>query len=205
MTQAVIRVVLVGHRWLARDQVVASLAPDADIQVVGEVPFGGATAFLVADLWPKVVVLNTDYMVSQVLPVVSELRARIAGCSVLMLADPGKRGMLPPRRRTHGLSFLVKDAPPRVLADTIHRLANGERVIQPRLQLASLGTDKEMSTRELEILGLAAEGDPVADIAQRLHLTHGTVRNYLSAAITKTGARNCIDAIRVAREDGWLR
>jgi two-component system response regulator DesR len=180
------------------------LAGYPDIRIVGEVAFDISTAAAVAEHWPHVVVFNTDYMVSQILPTVAEVQARIAGCSVLMLADPAKPGMLPPRRRAYGLSFLIKDAPPRVLAETIHRLASGERVIQTRLQVASLGTDKQMSTRELEILGLAAEGEPVAAIAQRLYLTRGTVRNYLSAAIAKAGARNCMDAIRVARQQGWL-
>jgi two-component system response regulator DesR len=73
------------------------------------------------------------------------------------------------------------------------------------LQTASLLTDKGLTTRELEVLGLAAEGEPVKEIAKRLFLSGGTVRNYLSAIISKTGARNRLDAIRIARKDGWLR
>ena len=77
--------------------------------------------------------------------------------------------------------------------------------MQPRLELAVLTGNRLASTRELEVLGLAAEGSSVAEIANRLYLARGTVRNYLSAVITKTGARNRIDAIRIARRDGWLR
>jgi two-component system response regulator DesR len=73
------------------------------------------------------------------------------------------------------------------------------------LQAASLNTDRGLSTRELEVLGLAAEGESVKEIAGRLYLSSGTVRNYLSAIISKTRARNRLDAIRIARKEGWLR
>ena len=86
----------------------------------------------------------------------------------------------------------------------MRRLAAGERVVSPMLQAASLNTDRSLSTRELEVLGLAAEGESVKEIADRLYLSGGTVRNYLSAVISKTGARNRLDAIRIARKDGWL-
>jgi two-component system response regulator DesR len=124
---------------------------------------------------------------------------------VLILSDPGQRGMLPPRRRQPGLSFVVKDVPVPLLAEAIRRVARGERVIHPRLEVAAISTEKAVNTRELEILGLAAEGDSVAEIARRLFLSLGTVRNYLSSVIAKTGARNRIDAIRIVRKDGWLR
>jgi two-component system response regulator DesR len=143
-------------------------------------------------------------MVSQVLPVAAELHTTIPSCAMLLLCDPAKRGMLPPRRWAGGLNFLVKGASETLLADSVRRLANGERVVSPMLQAASLNADRALSTRELEVLGLAAEGDSVKDIASRLYLSGGTVRNYLSAIISKTGARNRLDAIRIARKDGWL-
>jgi two-component system response regulator DesR len=201
----VIRVVLVEDTRLMHGGLATLLNREEDIAVVGDLDFESDVAMLAAELWPRVVVVNTDYMVSQVLPLVSELKARNPACSVLILSDPSKRGMLPPRRREKGLSFLVKDAPVAILAEAIRRVANGERVIHPRLEAASLGTERSVSTRELEVLGLAAEGESVAEIARRLYLSLGTVRNHLSSAITKTGARNRIDAIRIARKDGWLR
>ncbi len=152
----------------------------------------------------SVVVVNADYMVSQVLPLVTDLRARHRCAAVLMLVDQDKPGMLPTRRRSAGLSFLVRDASPDLLVRTVRRLACGERVVQPRLEVAQLGEHRLASTRELEVLGLAAEGSTVAEIAGRLYLAPGTVRNYLSAVISKTGARNRIDAIRIARRGGWL-
>jgi two-component system response regulator DesR len=158
-----------------------------------------------AVLWPDVIVIDTEYMVSQVLPFAEELHAAIPSCAMLMLCDPAKRGMLPPRHRRRSLNFLLKDASGALLADSVRRLAAGEHVVSPRLQTASLNTDRGLTTRELEVLGLAAQGDSVKEIAGRLYLSGGTVRNYLSAVIAKTGARNRLDAIRIARRDGWLR
>jgi two-component system response regulator DesR len=188
-----------------RGGLAARLSREEDITVVGDLDFEGDLAPSAAELWPRVVVINTDYMVSQVLPVITELKTRNPACAVLILSDPTKRGMLPPRRRARGVSFLVKNAPVSLLAEAIRRISRGERVIHPRLEAASLGTEKNVSTRELEVLGLAAEGESVAEIAGRLYLSLGTVRNHLSSIITKTGARNRIDAIRIARKDGWLR
>ncbi|MDT5037893.1 MAG: two-component system, NarL family, response regulator DesR [Micromonosporaceae bacterium] len=176
-----------------------------DLTIVGDLDFNDDVPPRASTLSPDVVVINTDYMVSQVLPLVGELNARNPACAVLILSDPSKRGMLPPRRRARGLSFVVKDAPIALLAEAIRRVARGERVVHPRLEAASLGTEKSVSTRELEVLGLAAEGESVDDIARRLYLSLGTVRNHLSSVIMKTGARNRIDAIRIARKDGWLR
>jgi two-component system, NarL family, response regulator DesR len=201
----VIRVLVVEDTQWVGNGVAARLSREHGIIVVGNVDFEGSVAPLAAQLAPRVVLINTSYMVSQVLPVVDELTVRIPYCSVLILSDPSKRGMLPPRRRARNLNFLVKDTPPPLIAEAIRRVAAGERVIDPRLEVAAIETEKEVSTREWEVLGLAAEGESVADIARRLYLSLGTVRNHLSSVITKTGARNRLDAIRIARKDGWLR
>lgn len=200
-----IRVLVMTDGERANSRLRALLDSEQDIQVVGTLAFDGDQVIRVAELWPKVIIFDTEYMVSQVLPIAAELRARIPSSSMLMLCDPTKRGMLPPRRRAADLSFLLKDASTTLLASSVRRLASGERVVHPRLQAAALNTERDLSTRELEVLGLAAEGEPVAEIAHRLYLSGGTVRNYLSAVIMKTGARNRLDAIRIARKDGWLR
>lgn len=198
-----IRIVVVGSRHVPRGDL-AELLDGADLHVVGRVDFEDDVPAAVAAHDAAVVVVNADYMVSQVLPLVTDLRARNRCTAVLMLVDPGKPGMLPTRHRSEGLSFLVRGATPGLLAATVRRLAGGERVVQPQLEVAQLGEHRLASTRELEVLGLAAEGSTVAEIAGRLYLAPGTVRNYLSAVITKTGARNRIDAIRIARRGGWL-
>jgi two-component system, NarL family, response regulator DesR len=181
------------------------LSAQHDLPIVGTLPLDGDLAGQAATLAPDVVVVDTELMVGQVLPIATEVRKRVPGCAVLILCDPEKRGMLPPRHRGRQVSFLLKEASAPHLADSIRRLAAGERIVHPRLQMASMTTQRDLSTRELEVLGLAAEGDSVHDIARRLSLSGGTVRNYLSAVIFKTGARNRIDAIRIARKDGWLK
>jgi two-component system response regulator DesR len=202
---AVIRVLLVEDAPLLGRGPASRLDREEDIRVVGDLDFDSDVVPRATGLRPQIVVMNTEYMVSQALPVVAELKVRIPGCSVLMLSDPSKRGMLPPRRQAYGVSFLVRDQAATLLADVIRRMAEGEQVIHPRFEAASLGMEKEVSTRELEVLGLAAKGDSVAEIASRLYLSLGTVRNHISSVIMKTGARNRIDAIRIARKDGWLR
>jgi two-component system response regulator DesR len=200
-----IRVVVVRDAGYFGIHVRVLLSAQPDIEVVGVLPLDNDVAVKAAELSPAVIVMDTEFMVSQVLPIAAEFRARIPTCSLLVLCDPTKRGMLPPRRRGGDVSFLLKDASPTYLADSVRRLAAGERIVHPRLQAASLNTERGLSTRELEVLGLAAEGESVADIARRLYLSGGTVRNYLSAVILKTGARNRLDAIRIVRKDGWLR
>jgi two-component system response regulator DesR len=200
-----IRVVVVRDEGYFGVPVRTLLEAKPDIHYVGTLPLSSELSARAAELWPNVIVIDTEYMVSQVLPVAEELHASIPSCSMLLLCDPAKRGMLPPRRWSGRLNFVLKDASDAVLADSIRRLAAGERVVSPMLQAASLNTDRGLSTRELEVLGLAAEGESVREIAGRLYLSGGTVRNYLSAVITKTGARNRLDAIRIARKGGWLR
>jgi two-component system response regulator DesR len=181
------------------------LQREEDISVVAHIDFKGDVVALARQVWPHVLLINTDYMVSQVLPLISELKATNPTCSVLILSDPSKHGMLPPRTQARDVSFLIKDIPVPMLARAIRRVAAGERLVHPRLEIAAIRTNKAFTTRELEILGRVSEGDSVAEIAQRLCLSFGTIRNYVSSIIMKTGARNRIDAIRIARNDGWLR
>jgi two-component system, NarL family, response regulator DesR len=200
-----IRLLLVEDKHLGRSGLAAQLAREAGIALIGRLDIEASVVAEAARKRPSVVLVNTDYMVVQILPMLAELTARVRGCAVILLSDPSKRGMLPPRRQAQHLNFVVRGTMAPVIAAAIRRVAGGERVVDARLQLATLTTDKTVSTRELEVLGLAAEGDSVADIARRLFLSLGTVRNHLSSVIAKTGARNRLDAIRIVRKDGWLR
>jgi two-component system, NarL family, response regulator DesR len=200
-----IRVLLVEDMRLMRAALIALLKSEADIEVVGELGWDRRIVPLAVKLRTHVVVINTDLMVSRLFPTVCELQAKARRCSVLILADPRKPFMLPWGNHTRTLSILVKDASPGLLSDTIRRMADGERVIDPQVAVSALvGAENVLSSRELEVLEIAAEGAPVSEIAHRLRLALGTVRNHLSSAIAKTGARNRIDAIRIAREAGWL-
>jgi two-component system response regulator DesR len=200
-----IRVLLVFDASTARAGLARLLGLQPGLVLAGAVDVEGPVAQTCVRARPHVALFDTGYMIGQILPIADELRRVAPGCGVAVLADPGMRGTLPPRRHGAQVSFLLRGCHIPVLITWLGRVAAGERVVAPQLEVASLRIDKTVSTRELEILGLVAEGDSVADVARRLCLSLGTVRNYISAAILKTGARNRIDAIRIVRKDGWLR
>jgi two-component system, NarL family, response regulator DesR len=194
----VIRVLLLEDGQWGRGGLATLLAREDGIVIVGNADIESSIAPLASQLVPDVVVVNTDYMVSQILPIVAELKAAQPNCSVIVLCDPTKRGALPPRRRARRISYLVKDSSVPTLAAAVRQVARGERVVDPRLEVATINTEKAVSTREWEVLGLAAQGETVADIARRLYLSLGTVRNHISSVISKTGAR-CRRQSRPAR------
>jgi two-component system, NarL family, response regulator DesR len=201
----VIRVLIVEDTALAQSALVALFEHAADVDVVADIRTGPGIVPVATALRPDVVIINSDQTTSHVLPTVAELEDTLPECAVLILADPRGPVTLPPCKCAWTPSFLVKDSAPAALVETVHRLAIGERMIDQRTAIAALtGERTVLTTRELEVLRLAADGASVGEIAGRLYLSLGTVRNYISKVIRKTGARNRIDAIRIAREAGWL-
>lgn len=135
----------------------------------------------------------------------AELRERLPDCRVLILTTFGRPGYLRRAMEAGAAGFLVKDGPVEELAAAVRRVLAGEKVIDPALAAAALSTGPNpLTDRERDVLAAAADGATVADISLRLHLSESTVRNYLSAAIGKTGTRNRIEAARSARHNGWL-
>ncbi|GAA4680815.1 response regulator transcription factor [Streptomyces chumphonensis] len=127
------------------------------------------------------------------------------GCRLLVLATAGRPGPLRHAFEADALGFVNKDASPDQLLTAIRQVAAGERFVDPSLALGFLQASQlPLTQRELSVLSLAAEGASVAEIAASLHLTNGTVRNYMSAITRKTGARNRVDAICIAQRSGWL-
>jgi two-component system response regulator DesR len=126
-------------------------------------------------------------------------------CRSLILTTFGRPGYLRRAMESGAYGFVVKDAPPEQLAEAIRRIVAGERVVDPALAAATLASGvSPLTARERDVLVAARPGATVAEIAQKLFLSEGTVRNYLSAAIAKTSARNRTEAIRMADERGWL-
>jgi two-component system response regulator DesR len=133
------------------------------------------------------------------------LRVEAPWCKVLIVTTFGRAGYLRRAMEAGALGFVVKDAPAEQLADAVRRVARGERVVDPARAAATLaGGVSPLTARERDALVAARDGATVADIAKRLFLSEGTVRNYLSSAISKTGTRNRMEALRVADENGWL-
>jgi len=199
------RVLIVEDVDLTRRALTALLESVPDVEVAGETGTGEQVLPIATTLRPDVVMVNNELFVGHVLPILARLQAALPECAVLVLADPRKSIVPPPAGSADPPSFVANDVSADGLVDSIRRVAAGERLIDQRIALASLmSAETVLTTRELEVLGLAADGASVTEIASRLYLSLGTVRNYISKVIGKTGARNRIDAIRIAREAGWL-
>ena len=153
---------------------------------------------------PDVAVLDIDMPGLDGLAVAAQLHERLPGCRTLILTGLSQPGNLLRALRAHVRGFIVKDAPADRLADGIRRIAAGQRVIDPELVGIALDTGRARSPAGKQTCSAAAAGIPTDQIGTRLSLSPATVRNYLSSAISKIGGHNRIDAIRIARENGWL-
>ena len=190
-----IRILLAEDQDMVRAALAALLGLEPDMQVVA--------AALAAR--PDVALLDIEMPGIDGLDAAALLHAALPDCTVLILTTFGRPGYLSRAMRAGVRGFLVKDAPAAELATAIRRALRGGRVIDPGLAAAALATGPNpLTTRECEVLRASAAGDTVADIAAALSLSEGTVRNYLSTAIAKTGARNRVEAARLAAERGWL-
>ena len=200
------RVLVAEDMQILRDTLVAVLSLESDLEVVGEVSTGDEVVSAATALRPDVAVVDIDLPGTDGLTVAASLREQLPECRVLILTALALPGNLRRALAAQVAGFLGKDVPAHELISAVRRIAAGERVIDPRLAVAALEVPPNpLSPRETEILTRYAEGRDPADIAAELHLSYGTVRNYLASAVTKLGARNRVDAIRLARQSGWLR
>jgi two-component system response regulator DesR len=201
----VIRVLLADDQHLVRGALAALLSLEPDIEVVAEVGRGDEVVAAAKRAEPAVALLDVEMPGLDGLAAAAALRAEVPGCHVLILTTFGRPGYLRRAMEAGALGFVVKDAPVTELAAAVRRVAAGERVVDPTLAAATLaGGASPLTGRERDVLVAARGGATIADIAGRLFLSEGTVRNYLSAAISKTGTRNRVEALRVADANGWL-
>jgi two-component system, NarL family, response regulator DesR len=175
------------------------------MQVVAELERGDEIVSTALQVRPDVAVLDIDLPGVDGLTAAEHLHDVLPECRTLVLTGLSQPGNLLRALKAHVRGFIVKDAPADSLAGGIRQVAAGHRVIDPDLIAAALETGASPLTgRESDVLRAAEEGIATHEIATRLSLSPATVRNYLSNAITKTGARNRIDAIRIARDAGWI-
>lgn len=190
---------------MLRKALVSLLELEPDIHVVAEVESGSAVLPRAMELRPDVAVLDIDLPEMDGIAAAALLHQHLPECRSLILTSLGRPGNLRRALKAYASGFLLKDTDPDRLAAAIRAVAAGERVIDPQLALATLEAgNNPLTARETEVLGLAAEGEDVPQIAGQLFLSAGTVRNYLTTAVSKLGARNRMDAVRIARESGWL-
>ncbi|MEU0534809.1 response regulator transcription factor [Amycolatopsis tolypomycina] len=200
-----IRLLLADDQALVREALCALLALEDDFDVVAAVGRGDEVVAAAREHRPDVALLDIEMPGLDGLAAAAVLAEQVPDCRVVILTTFGRAGYLRRAMEAGAAGFVVKDAPADVLADAIRRVAEGERVVDPALAVATLAAgESPLTARERDVLITARSGATIAEIAARLYLSEGTVRNYVSAAITKTGARNRVEAVRVADERGWL-
>jgi two-component system, NarL family, response regulator DesR len=201
----VIRVLVAEDQTMVRGALRALLDLEADLEVVAEVGRGDEVVAAAREHRPDVALLDIEMPGGDGLEAARALAAAVPGCRAVVLTTFGRPGFLRRAMEVGAAGFLVKDAPVADLARAIRAVMAGERVIDRDLAAAALAIGATpLSVREADVLRAAADGATVADIARTLFLSEGTVRNYLSSAIGKTGARTRVEAARVAEERGWL-
>jgi two-component system response regulator DesR len=201
----VIRVLIAEEIHLFRSGLVALLADETEMTVVETVENGRKVAAAARHCVPDVALIDLDLTDVDGFTATREVCAAVPGCSVIVMAGRRRAGDLKRAVAAGAVGFVLKDSSPTELAEAIRQVSRGERVIDADLAFAELGTvPTPLTPRELDVLSVAAEGATVREIAERLFLTTGTVRNYLSRVVTKTGARTRVEAVTIARDRGWL-
>ena len=189
---------------MVRGALAALLAIEDDIEIAGQAQNGREALDLVVQLTPDIVLTDIEMPEVTGLELAAELQRRHLPVRVVILTTFARAGYLR-RALDAGVSgYLLKDAPAATLANAIRRIRAGARVIAPELAAEAWTEAAPLTDRERQVLRFAGEGDSSAGIAARLSLSEGTVRNYLSEAISKLGASNRTEAARIARQKGWL-
>ncbi|PYC67234.1 DNA-binding response regulator [Micromonospora arborensis] len=200
-----IRLLLAEDQGMMRGALALLLNLEPDIDVVAEAGTAAEALRAALETRPDVALLDIEMPDGSGLDVAAQLRQKLPHCRTLILTTFGRPGYLRRAMEAGAAGFLVKDGPVEQLAAAVRRVLAGERVLDPALAAAALSAGPNpLTDRERDVLVTAADGATVADIATRLHLSESTVRNYLSAAIGKTGTRNRIEAAHRARANGWI-
>jgi two-component system, NarL family, response regulator DesR len=200
-----IRILIAEDQAMVRGALAALLGLEPDIAVVATAADGIEALALCEQHAPDIVLTDIEMPRMTGLELAAQLAARGAACRVMIVTTFGRSGYLRRALSAGVRGFLLKDAPADALAAAIRTVHGGGRAIAPELALESWGGAQDpLTERERQVLRLAGEGASSADIARQIHLSEGTVRNYLSEAISKLGAGNRVEAYRLARDAGWL-
>ncbi|MFH8836155.1 response regulator [Streptomyces sp. NPDC017868] len=200
-----IRLLLAEDQGMMRGALALLLGMEHDIEVVAQVGRGDEIVDAALLARPDVALLDIELPGRSGLDAAADLRDQVPDCRVLILTTFGRPGYLRRAMEAGAAGFLVKDGPVEDLAEAVRQVLRGETVIDPALAAAALSAGPNPLTgRERDALAASVDGATIADIAAALHLSESTVRNYLSSAIGKTGTRNRMEAVRAARQQGWL-
>jgi two-component system response regulator DesR len=199
-----IRVLIAEDQAMVAGALAALLSIERDIEVVGTSSNGRDALAAVRHLRPDVVLTDIEMPEMTGLELAAALQSESQTIRVVMLTTFARPGYLRRALDAGASGYVLKDAPSSRLADAIRRVHAGGRAIDPELAAEAWTEADPLTDRERQILRLAADGRSGSEIAAELRLSEGTVRNYLSDAISKVGGRNRVDAARIARAKGWL-
>ncbi|MEU7067720.1 DNA-binding response regulator [Streptomyces sp. NPDC053429] len=200
-----VRVLLADDEHLIRGALAALLALEDDLLVVAEAATGPEALAMARSHRPDVAVLDLRMPGADGVSVATSLRSELPECKVMIVTSHGRPGHLKRALAAGVRAFTPKTVSAQRLAELIRTVHAGGRYVDPELAADAISAgDSPLTAREAEVLELAADGAPIAEIAERAHLSPGTVRNYLSSAATKLGAENRHTAVRLARERGWV-
>ena len=199
-----IRVVIAEDQSMVLGALSALLEIERDIAVVGRAVNGREALELTLKHKPDILISDIEMPEMSGLEVAAELKQHGSSSRVIILTTFARPGYLRRALQAGATGYLLKDAPSAALADAVRRVHAGLRVVDPDLAAGAWSEDDPLTDRERQVLRLAGEGSTSGDIAEKLRLSEGTVRNYLSEAISKLGATNRVDAARIARGKGWL-
>jgi len=199
-----IRVVIAEDQTMVLGALAALLELNADIKVVAQAGDGRLALRAVEDARPDVLITDIEMPNMTGLELAAELKARAMQTRVIILTTFARAGYLRRAMDAGARGYVLKDRPAKKLADAVRRVHQGLRVVDPELAAEAWGDPDPLTARERQVLRLAGDGAASSDIALKLRLSEGTVRNYLSEAISKLGATNRVEAARIARSRGWL-
>ncbi|MEH6436348.1 response regulator transcription factor [Massilia sp. DD77] len=200
-----IRILIAEDQKMVLGALSALLRLEPDFDVVGSAGNGRDALALCAELAPDIVLTDIEMPHMTGLELAARLREAKSPSRVIVVTTFGRSGYLRRALEAGVRGYLLKDAPADALAEAIRTVHGGGRAIAPELAVESWsGGSDPLTERERQVLRLAGEGRSSADIARQVHLSEGTVRNYLSEAISKLGAGNRVEAYRTARDAGWL-
>ncbi|MEU7166647.1 response regulator transcription factor [Streptomyces morookaense] len=204
-TSAPIRILLADDEHLIRGALAALLGLEEDLQIVAEAASGPEALAMARAHRPDVAVLDLQMPGADGVMVATSLRAELPSCRSMIVTSHGRPGHLKRALEAGVRGFVPKTVSAQRLAEIIRSVHAGNRYVDPELAADAISAgDSPLTAREAELLELAEDGAPIAEIAERARLTPGTVRNYLSSAAAKLGAENRHAAARTARAQGWL-
>jgi two-component system response regulator DesR len=201
----VIRLLLADDQALVRGAIASLLDLEDDLEAVAQVGRGDEVLEAARASHADVALLDVEMPGLDGIGAARALRRHLPSCKALIVTTFGRPGYVRLALEAGASGFVVKDTPSGQLADAVRRVAAGARVVDPALAAESLAAGPSpLSSRETDVLLAVRQGNSSSEVAHQLHLSEGTVRNHLSSAIGKTGARNAGEAARIAAENGWL-